>query len=226
MEWFTKIFEKFAELQPWAIVLVAVLAVGSVAALIIISKKSKKGTEASHVKKGWNTKMVIIGALCIALAFVLSYVRIIHMPQGGSITLASMLPIMMFAYIYGTPKGLVVALAYSFLQMLQDMYIVHWAQAIMDYTLAFMSLALAGLFKKSIFPGVILSGICRYIFHVVSGIIFFASYAPNPNDLTSVLIYSASYNSVVLIELVIIIALLLVVPQLRRFMNSQRILVQ
>jgi thiamine transporter len=221
--WFKGAFEKFGELQLWAVIVVAILAVGSVAALIIIAAKKKKNADAAPIKKGWDTRMILIGALCIALAFVLSYIRIVHMPQGGSITLASMLPIMLFAYIYGTPRGLIVGLAYGALQMLQDPYIVHWAQAIVDYGFAFMALALPGLFKKSILPGIILGGFVRYACHVVSGIIFFASYAP-AQDFNSVLIYSLGYNSVVMIEVAIIVVLVAAVPQLRKFMNAQRAL--
>lgn len=222
-EWLQESFEKFGELQLWAVIVVAILAAGSIAALIVHAIRARKSKDKAPVKKGWDTKMIIIGALCISLAFVLSYIRIVHMPQGGSITLASMLPIMMFGYIYGTPRGLVVALAYGALQMLQDPYIVHWAQAILDYGVAFMALALTGLFKKSILPGVLLGGILRYVCHAASGLIFFAEYAPAP-DFQSVLFYALGYNSVVLIEVAIIMVLVAAVPQLRRFMQTQRTL--
>lgn len=219
MEWFNQIFKKFAELQLWAVILIVVLAAASITGLIIVVRKQKKVPEEAKVRKGWDIRTLIIGALCVSLAFVLSYIRIWHMPQGGSVTLASMLPIMVFAYIYGTPKGLVVALAYGLLQMLQDLYIVHWAQAAMDYILAFLSLALAGLFKKSILPGAILACFSRYVFHVLSGVIFFAEYAPEGQN---VWVYSSAYNSVVLVEMAIIIFIVLVIPQLRRFINSQK----
>ena len=225
MDWFTQIFEKFGEIQLWAVLLVAVLLAASVFGLIVYSRKHKKEQPSVKAKKGWDTKTLIVGALCISLAFILSYIRIVHMPQGGSITLASMLPIMVFAYIYGTPKGLIVGLIYGILQAFQDPYIVHWAQAIMDYGLAFMALAAAGLFKKSILPGAILGGILRYIFHVVSGLIFFASYAP-AQDFFSVLWYSAVYNAVVLIEIAIIVVVVAAVPQLRKFLNMQKALAQ
>jgi thiamine transporter len=222
-QWFQDAFAKFAEIPLWAIIVVALLLAGSVVGLVLYVRKQKKDPQAVKPKKGWDTKTLIVGALCVSLAFVLSYIRIVHMPQAGSVTLASMLPIMAFAYIYGTPKGLVVGLIYGLLQMLQDMYIVHWAQAIMDYVLAFMALAAAGLFKKSIVPGVIVGGVLRYIFHVVSGQIFFASYAP-AQDFMSVLWYSLGYNSVVLIEVAIILVVVIAVPQLRRFFDSQKAL--
>ncbi len=220
MEWFNQIFQKFAELQLWAVILIAVLAAASITGLIIIIKKQKTAPEEeAKAKKGWGIRTLIIGALCISLAFVLSYIRIWHMPQGGSVTLASMLPIMVFAYIYGTPKGLIVALAYGLLQMLQDPYIFNFPQAVMDYIFAFLSLALAGLFRKSILPGVILACFSRYVFHVLSGVIFFAEYAPQGQNAW---VYSAAYNSVVLIEMAIILFIVLVIPQLRRFINSQK----
>ena len=68
-----------------------------------------------------NTK---IRALCecaimVALAFVLSYARLFKMPLGGSVTVASMLPIMLIAIKYGTKIGLGTSFVYSLTQLLQ-----------------------------------------------------------------------------------------------------------
>lgn len=220
-QWFSEAFGKFTELSLWAVIVVAVLLIGSAAGLIIYSYRRKYKPQHVSPKKGWDTRTLIMGALCVSLAFVLSYIRIVHMPQGGSITLASMLPIMMFAYIYGTPKGLVIGLVYGILQVFQDMYIVHWAQAVIDYGFAFMALAAAGLFRKNIVPGILLGGFLRYFFHVLSGVVFFAEYAPSP-DFLSVLWYSVGYNVVIIIEVAIILVVVLAVPQFRRLVNSQR----
>lgn len=179
-----EMFAKFAEIPvgTW-IALGLIVAFGVV--LMCFTTKVK-----------WNAKMLAYAALCIAISFVLSYIRLLKMPQGGSITPASMLPIMMFAYAFGFGPGLICSMAYGVLQMFQDMYIVGWVQATLDYVLAFGSLALVALFRswKSPFNfsvGVIVAGIVRVFFHVLSGVVYFAEYAPEGMD---PLVYSLVYN--------------------------------
>ena len=196
MDWLRGIFESFLDLRIEVLIVVCVLALAAVLFLVFAGKKKKKS---------WTAKQLSVGALSIAVAFVLSYIRVWHMPQGGSITLASMLPIMMFAYLYGVPKGLIVGLAYGALQMLQDLFAVHWLQVFLDYGVAFMALALAGVFRKkvslvSFFAGMTLAGLVRFAAHTVSGAIFFAEYAPVGQN---VWLYSAGYNSFVFIDLII-----------------------
>ncbi len=179
-----EIFEKFAEIPfgTWlALGLITVFGV----VLMCFAPKVK-----------WNAKMLAYAALCIAVSFVLSYVRLFRMPQGGSITPASMLPVMLFAYAFGFGPGLVCSLAYGVLQMFQDMYIVGWMQATLDYILAFGALAVVALFKGWKHPlnfsvGVVVAGLLRVGCHVLSGVVYFAEYAPegmNP------LVYSLVYN--------------------------------
>lgn len=122
---------------------------------------------------------------------------------------------MLFAYLYGTPKGLVVGFAYGLLQLIQDLYVIHWAQLILDYGLSFMSLALAGLFRKNLFAGVLTAGIARYVVHVISGAIFFGSYAA-PGQ--TALVYSLGYNIYVLIDVAICLVVVLI-PPFRKFIN-------
>lgn len=120
-----EIFGKFLEIPAatW-IALALIVAFGVILALVTPKVK-------------WNAKMLATGALCIAIGFVLSYIRLVHMPQGGSITPASMLPVMMFAYAYGFGPGILCGVAYGILQMFQDPYIVGWVQAALDYILPF-----------------------------------------------------------------------------------------
>ena len=179
-----EMFEKFAEIPVATGITLVLIAIFGVVTMCTITK----------VK--WDAKMLAYGALCIAISFVLSYIRLLHMPQGGSITPASMLPVMMFAYAFGFGPGLVCSMAYGVLQMFQDMYIVGWVQATLDYVLAFGSLALVALFRGWKSPlnfsvGVVVAGIVRVFFHVLSGVVYFAEYAPegmNP------LVYSLVYN--------------------------------
>ena len=176
-------------------------------------------------KVRWNAKMLAYAALCIAISFVLSYIRLLKMPQGGSITPASMLPIMMFAYAFGFGPGLICSMAYGVLQMFQDMYIVGWVQATLDYVLAFGSLVLVALFRgwKSPFNfsvGVVVAGIVRVFFHVLSGVVYFADYAPEGMD---PLVYSLGYNLTSVGVDALICAVIGFIPGVRRFARQMAV---
>lgn len=208
-----EMFEKFAEI-PFGTWLALGLIVAFGVVLILITPKVK-----------WNAKMLAYAALCIAVSFVLSYVRLFRMPQGGSITPASMLPVMMFAYAFGFGPGLVCSLAYGILQMFQDMYIVGWMQATLDYILAFGSLAVVALFHKWNSPlnfsvGVVVAGLLRVICHVLSGVVYFAEYAPegmNP------VIYSLVYNLTSVGVDALICAVIAFIPGVRTFTKRMAI---
>ncbi len=206
------IFEKLAELGAAYIS----LALGAVVILILLLAFAVKEEEGGK----WSTKQIVTGALSIALAFILSYIRLYKMPQGGSITPASMLPIFLFAYIYGSKKGLIVAVAFGFLQYLQDPgSVIHWAQLIIDYIFAFGALAAAGLFRKNIVPGILLGSALRLFFAVLSGVIFFAEYAPAGQ---SPIIYSLVYNASYMIPEAIICCVVSLVPAMRKSIEQLR----
>ena len=168
-----------------------------------------------------SSKEIARAGVSIATAFALSYVKLFSMPQGGSITLASMLPIILFAYTYGAKKGIFVGLIYGALQSLQSPYIIHPAQFLLDYPIAFASLGLAGLIKDvngisdgaKFALGTIFGGVMRYISHVLSGAFAFGAYAGGKNVFT----YSFSYNSYVLIDLVLVIAVGILLTQNKNF---------
>ncbi len=170
------------------------------------------------MKKNWTVKMLVEGGLCIALAFVLGYIKLFSMPQGGSVTAGEMIPIIIFALRHGSLPGIVVGAVYGLVQMLFGGSIFHPIQAILDYPVAFGVLGLAGLFSaefeknKSIKPvlaGASLGIVLRMIAHTLTGGIFFASYAPEgQNPWVYSIIYNASYLVVEFIITVIIIYLL------------------
>ena len=173
-------------------------------------------------KVKWNARMLAYGALCVALSFVLSCVRLFRMPQGGSVTPASMLPVMLFAYAFGVGPGLICGMAYGALQMLQDFYVVTWVQALLDYPIAFSCLALAGVFRSLRFKlnfsaGVLLAGLLRIFCHVLSGVFFFGEYVTegmNP------WVYSLLYNLSCVGVDALICALLGFLPPVRRFART------
>lgn len=98
-------------------------------------------------RKAWTAQTVAYGAIAIALSFVLSYIRVFRMPQGGSITPASMLPLMLFSAAFGVGPGVAAGLIYGVLQYLQGGDFLSVWQVIFDYLIAFAALGLAGLYR-------------------------------------------------------------------------------
>jgi len=192
--------EKIVELlQPRPIATVIALLLLA-AILIIISRKTN-----------YNVRTLTYGALAIAASFVLSYVKIVSLPYGGTVTLASMLPMFIFAYIAGPRAGLLAGLCYGLLQYIQEPFFVHWVQFLLDYPLAFSLLGLAGLFRKNLYLGAVVGSMARFVCHFLSGVVFFASYAGDQN----VFVYSLTYNmSYILPDMVICLAAL-AIPSIR-----------
>ena len=137
----------------------------------------------------------------VALATVLSNIKIFELPYGGSVTLASMVPILWLSLRRGPAVGLFAATLYGVVQLAFGPYIVHPAQVILDYPLAFGLLGVAGFFQKRPFVGVTLGAFGRFFAHFISGTLFWYIYAPEGMD---PVVYSAAYNgSYMLVEFVI-----------------------
>ena len=170
--------------------------------------------------ESFDSRSVAFAAICIALSFALSYVRIFKMPMGGSITFASMLPIMLFSYMYGARKGVVAGLIYGVLQAVQDPWILHPAQFLMDYGTAFAAIGLTGcikgfnLFKGKIRTqftvGAVIAGVIRFISHFFAGAFAFASFGRGYAEefgisaLNNPYVYSLIYQCMYVIPEVII----------------------
>lgn len=170
-------------------------------------------------KRKLNTKAVVFGGLCIALSFGLSYIRLYKMPQGGSVTAASMLPMFVYSYFFGPAAGIMAGTAYGFLQLIQDFYPVHWAQVLLDYPIAFAGMGLAGLFRKNLSVAVLVGGLARFIPHFISGFIFFADYAPLGQ---TPIYYSFVYNlSSIGVDTLICFGIVLL-PQIKNAVNKVR----
>lgn len=148
-----------------------------------------------------DTRSIVYGAVAMALAFVLSYARLFKLPNGGSITFASLLPLMIYCCMFGTRRGLIVCSFYGVLQALQDPYIIHPMQFLLDYPLAFGLVGVSGIFmEKGVFKekkilafllGGVVAVLFRYICHVCSGTFAFATYT----DFKAALAYSLGYNA-------------------------------
>lgn len=193
------------KLQSWIFILVII------GAAFLISLTLKKDKQKQNT-----TKKLTYGSICIALSFVLSYIRFFKMPQGGSITAGSMLPVMLFAYWFGPADGIVAGMVYGLLQFIQDPFIIHPLQVVLDYPLAFGALGLAGLSKKNFSLSLAIGSIFRFFFSFLSGTLFFVEYAKQVGE--APVVYSLAYNSVILIDGLICIAISLI-PQFKSAIN-------
>ncbi len=167
-----------------------------------------------------NTRMIVHVGLMIALTVILHNIRLYHMPQGGSITLGSMIPILLIAFRYGPVGGYLAGFVYGLINLIQDPYILHPVQVLFDYPLPYMALGLAGYFKDRIFIGTIVATCGRFICHFISGAVFFGSYAPAG---MSPYWYSMVFNATYLVpELMICLVVLRALPVKRLLFQMKR----
>jgi thiamine transporter len=170
--------------------------------------------------KKQNTRMLVEAGVMLAMAVILSeFVKLFEMPMGGSVTLGGMVPIFIFAFRWGGKKGLLVGAVYGILDMIIGFYAAHPLSILLDYPMAFGMIGLAGFFKKTNFGyilGVVTGITGRFIMHVISGVVFFASYAVESGQ--TPLVYSLSYNAYYLVpEMVITIVLSLLIMKFIKF---------
>ena len=157
------------------------------------------------------TRKLVFSALGIALALVTSYIKLWEMPMGGSVTLLSMLFICLIGYWYGLKYGLIAGIAFGLLQFVIDPYMISVPQVILDYPLAFGALGLSGLFCDKRFGlqiGYVIGVIGRFVCSTLSGVIFFADYAPEGmNPWVYSIAYQGSYLGVELLLTLIVISI-------------------
>ena len=170
-----------------------------IAALILLLAAAALKKHSRSGKK-LSTKQLVFCAAAMALSFITSYMKILAMPYGGSVTLFSMLFICLIGYWYGPRTGILTGLAYGILQFLQEPYVLSLFQVCCDYVLAFAGLGLAGLFRKSkkgLVIGYILGILVRGAFHSLGGYLYWMDYMPEnfPQSLASLypIIYNYSY---------------------------------
>ena len=155
-------------------------------------------------------RQLVFSALMLALAVLLQQLRLFHMPQGGSVTAGAMLPLLLVSFIYGPALGMLTGFVYGFLNMLLDPYILHPIQVLFDYPLPFMAMGLAGFFRSKLLLGTAIAFLARFICHFLSGIIFFANFAPEGMPAW---LYSLGFNgSFLSAEFIICIILLKLLP--------------
>ena len=154
----------------------------------------------SDRKKKADTKAMVTSAVLVALSIALNQVIIFRMPQGGSITAFSMLPIAVCAYIYGVRRGVMAGMCVGLIDLIFNPYVIHPIQMLLDYPLAFGALGFSGLLrnrKSGLISGYIVGLLSRYLCSVLSGIIFFGQYAPEGfNAFTWSIYYNITYLGV------------------------------
>jgi thiamine transporter len=186
------------------------------------------GVEKTTATKGSSkAKQLAFSGVAMALGLVTSeFLPTIKMPMGGSVTLFSMLFIVLIGYWYGLKAGLMSAFAYGLLQFVIDPIFYSVPQMIVDYLLAFGALGLSGLFsgkKQGLILGYITGVLGRYIFAVLSGVIFFAMYAPEG---TPAIIYSLGYNAAYLFPEAVITLILIALPPVAKALKRVKLMAQ
>ncbi len=211
IEQFSKLFQNFSQniqdilASPMSIITL----LGCILLLIVLAKARKiKFTPEPIARIG----------IALALATILKMLRLYHFPQGGSITLGSMIPVLLIAFIYGPEVGCLTGFLYGVITLILDPYILHPVQVLFDYPLPFTALGLAGFFKQKKLIGVSIAVLVRFLCHLISGIVFFGSFAPEG---MSPVVYSLLVNGpMVGIEGIICLVILAVLPIERIFHAS------
>lgn len=177
-------------------------------------------------KNEFDSKSIAYAAVCIATSFALSYIKLFSMPQGGSLTLASLLPLMLYSYLFGVRKGVMAGAVYGVLQTMQNPWLIHPAQFLLDYPVAFAAIGLAGIFTKikkldklpqvQFALGAVLAAVLRFAAHVLSGVFAFSEYS----TLDNVWVYSLGYNAFVFPDIAIAIVAGVLILSVKPFVNQ------
>ena len=165
-----EVSEQTTETVKWISVAAVIVLLGVISA-ISLARKNRR-----------DTKRIAFAGVCVAMSFTLAVIKFSPIQYGGSITLASFVPIMLYAYVYGVADGLIVGLVHGLLNFIEDPYILTPATFLLDYLLAFASVGVMGFFgkmrreEKGVLP-LVLGSISvfslRFISHLCSGAIFF-----------------------------------------------------
>lgn len=193
------------------------------------------------MKKNSKTKILVEGAIMVALAFVLSCIKVFKLPWGGSITLLSMLPVIIFSIKRGVKAGLFAAFVSALLQLGQGIIadgLLGWGLTpvmlisciFLDYIGAYTVIGLGGILREKgligRLAGTALAIFLRFVFHVVSGAVIFHSSGMiwETFSTENEWLYSALYNGAYMLpEMIFTVmgaAVLLKVPQINKLIEE------
>lgn len=188
-EFLNEMFGDLRDIPVWGWVVLTLFLVGGAAAYARL-----RGGQ----KVVWTARMLAVGAMCIALSSVLSCVKLFSMPAGGSVTAASMLPIMLFAFVYGPVPGLTVGLVYGVMQFLLGGWFLNVWQMLLEYPIAFGVLGLAGLTwqmknrRLGLIVGMVVACAARWLCAALAGVVFWGDFT---NGTWAAITYSVGYNA-------------------------------
>lgn len=220
-------------IEWWEVLLTLFIALAAIVAVIVVCGKLAERKKESF---SFSTKDLTYGAVCVAAATALSYVRLFSLPYGGSITAASVLPMLVYCHYFGLRKGLIAATAFMLLQFIQGPYVVSPYSMLLDYVIPYLAVAATGIFRFApeklskaengkenrlsrhggFFIGSAIYFAVRLSSHVLSGVLFWAQgidFLIWSGDLLgfAALSYSFTYNILFLLPDTAI-ALLLAIP--------------
>ena len=193
------------------------------------------------MNKSSKTKILVEAAIMIALATVLCYIRIIKLPWGGSVTLLSMLPIVIFSIKHGVKHGMFASFVFSLIQFGQGVMdgLFAWgltpamliACILLDYIGAYSVIGIAGVFRNKGFPGwiggTILAVFLRYVVHFLSGVVIWHSIGSiwegfsTDNEVLYSLVYNGAYMLPEMIFTLIGAIALLKIPQTKKIITEE-----
>ena len=182
-------------------------------------KLAKMGGFFMSKKESVTTKQIVFSAMAIALAtVVVMVIKLPSLPNGGSVTLFSMLLVTLVGYWYGPVTGIIAAVAFGILQFITGPYVVHPIQVVIDYPLAFGALGLSGFFsgkKNGLLKGYIVGVLGRFFFASVSGLIFYTVYVESLSENMIAIWGSLVYNMTYILPEALITVMLISVPAVK-----------
>jgi len=199
-------------------VLIGLFAILAVAGIISAYRKSRAAKQENGGRQPITTRQLVFSAVALAIAFPLSYVKIFHLPWGGSVTLCSMFFVTLIGSWYGAGTGFAAAFAYSLLQFIQggSSWMLSPMQVGMDYLFAFTALGASGFLKgkkNGVLIGYLIAIFLRGLFHTIGGYLYWMDYMPDTFPKAFAFAYPVVYNySYILLEGLLTVILLMLPP--------------
>lgn len=185
-----------------------------------------------------STQVLVEGSAMVALATILSYIRVFKFPTGGSVTLLSMLPIVVFSMKYGVKKGIAVSFVFALVQLLQGISegLFGWGLTapmlvsciLLDYIVAFTAIGLSGMFRNKgaagRMAGTVIALIIRFVCHFLSGVVIWGTVGElwTGFSVNNVFLYSLIYNGIYMLPEIIFTVIgahaLFTVPQTKKLL--------
>ena len=173
---------------------------------------------------GFKAKPLVFSAASLAIAFILSYVKLYHFPWGGSVTLCSMLFVSLIGWFYGPSVGLYSALIYGILQFFQGgSYVLTPMQVCLDYFAAFSALGVSGFFKdkkNGLLIGYIVGILLRGALNALGGYLYWMEYMPENFPASLKAVYPIVYNYMYLIVEAVLTIIAISIPAMKKALSQ------